>query len=44
MWTPHEKKEAYTPTGKSPYYCTKEEYDQRQQDIVMRKNNLYIFT
>lgn len=36
--TLHEKTEAYTPTGKSPYYCSKEEYDEKQLDTALRKS------
>jgi hypothetical protein len=36
--TPHEKTETYTPTGKSPYYCSQEEYDEDKLNKTMRKS------
>lgn len=36
--TPHEKSEAYSPTGKSPYYCSIEEYEEENLNQTMRKS------
>ncbi len=36
--TTHEKTESYSPTGKSPYYCSKEEYEEEQVNQIMRKS------
>ena len=33
-----EKSLAYSPTGKAPYYCSKEEYDGIQLNLIMRKS------